>query len=250
MTATGRVIVVTGGTSGIGLATVRRFSDLGDTVHCCSRHEFDAASVLGEQAALNVFHQKVDVGSGHELSGWIRSVGNRHGRIDVLVNNAAIAIRKPVEQFTLAEFQTALNVNILSAMLATQAALPFMAIGNDAIGERRVNRTIINISSLAAVDPFPGFSVYGGCKAFLETFTRALATEVDSRGIRCYALRIGAVSTPMLRSVLPDFPADQAMNPDQIADLIQGLVECRLLFDSGSAIEFRIDNACEILHSD
>ena len=71
---------------------------------------------------------------------------------------------------------------------------------------RQSGGTIVNISSMAAVDPFPGFSVYGATKAWVELFTKAIAEEGRADGILAFSLRLGAVETPMLRGLFPDFP--------------------------------------------
>ena len=73
--------------------------------------------------------------------------------------------------------------------------------------------TIVNISSLAAVDPFPGFSLYGASKAWVELFTRATADEGRGIGIRAFAVRLGAVDTPLLRGLFPEFPARKRAVP-------------------------------------
>ena len=95
---------------------------------------------------------------------------------------------------------------------------------------------IVNVSSLAAADPFPGFSVYGGCKAWVETFTRAIAAEGREFGLRAFSVRPGAVETPMLRGVFPDFPRDQTLAPEDVAELIFSLTLPGLQYSSGEAI--------------
>jgi NAD(P)-dependent dehydrogenase (short-subunit alcohol dehydrogenase family) len=83
---------------------------------------------------------------------------------------------------------------------------------------------VVNISSVAADDPFPGFSAYGATKAFVNLFSRALHAEGSSRGIRVYCVAPGAVETQMLRGPFPEFPADQTLDADDVA----AVVECLL----------------------
>ena len=98
---------------------------------------------------------------------------------------------------------------------------------------------IVNISSVASVDPFPGFSIYGACKAWVNLFTKALAAEGKPLGIRAYAIAPGAVETSMLRSAFPDFPADHTLRPDDIAAAIEAVCDDRLAHSSGQTIFVR-----------
>ena len=79
---------------------------------------------------------------------------------------------------------------------------------------------VVNISSMAAIDPFTGFSLYGASKGWIETWTKALADEGQRKGIRVYGIRPGAVETPMLRRLFPDYPAQQCVAPTEIAEAI------------------------------
>ena len=96
---------------------------------------------------------------------------------------------------------------------------------------------IVNVSSLAAVDPFPGFSLYGASKAWMDLLTVALATEGSEKGIRVCSIRPGAVETPMLRSLFPDFPTEQCVSPEAVAERIWGCVSDPQNYESGKAYE-------------
>ena len=225
---TSRVALVTGGTSGIGLETVRQFAAKGFEVYACSRSPFDRTA-LDEKLAVNIHHDVIDVGQPDQLIGWINSIGKSKGQIDVLVNNAAFVVKKSIEEFLPNDFVQSLQVNLLAVLESTKAALPYLESTNCGV--------IINLSSMAAIDPFPGFSVYGACKAFIEVFTRAIATELLGRQVRCYSIRAGAVETPLLRSVLPEFPKEETLRPGQIAELIVRLAADTSSHKSGEPIE-------------
>ena len=95
--------------------------------------------------------------------------------------------------------------------------------------------TIINISSLSAIDPFPGFSLYGASKSWLDLMTLALAAEGKESNIRVCSIRPGAVETPMLRGLFPDFPSEQCVQPADIAEVIWGCVNDPATYPSGQA---------------
>jgi len=95
--------------------------------------------------------------------------------------------------------------------------------------------TIVNISSLSAVDPFTGFSTYGASKAWLDLLTHSLAQEGKDLDIRVCSIRPGAVETPLLRGLFPDFPSEQCVSPDRIAEEVWGCVNSPTDYPSGSA---------------
>ena len=105
---------------------------------------------------------------------------------------------------------------------------------------RQGRGVVVNISSLAAVDPFPGFSLYGASKAWLDLLTVALAAEGAEHGIRVYSIRPGAVETPLLRNLFPDFPADQCVSPHDVARQVWKCVDLPEKFASGSAFDVSV----------
>jgi NAD(P)-dependent dehydrogenase (short-subunit alcohol dehydrogenase family) len=152
----------------------------------------------------------------------------RYSRIDLLVNNAGFAPRAFLESFDERCFEQALAINCRAVYATTRAAWPALV--------RQCGGLIVNISSMAAVDPFPGFAVYGACKAWVNLFTKAIASEGRPHGIRAYAVMLGAVDTPMLRGLFPDFPAERALMPDEAAEAIVRLLDPGRAPPSGEAI--------------
>jgi NAD(P)-dependent dehydrogenase (short-subunit alcohol dehydrogenase family) len=228
------VCIVTGGTSGIGLATAERFADAGYNLALCARNEErldKTASELSKRFDARVHHAVADLSlAGHAQSFVEESVAH-FGRLDVLVNNAGLAPNSPVESFSSENFNQVLSVNVAAVFETVRAAWPTM--------KQAGRGVIINISSLAAVDPFPGFSVYGGTKAFVETFTHAIANEGKDSGIRAYCVRPGAVDTPLLDSLFPDFPTDQRVASKDVAALILNLCSDEMRYSSGEAITIK-----------
>ena len=101
--------------------------------------------------------------------------------------------------------------------------------------------TIINISSMSAVDPFVGFSTYGASKAWLDLLTHSLAQEGKDLNIRVCSIRPGAVDTPLLRGLFPDFPPEQCVTPEAVADIVLGCVTSPSDYPSGSAFPIVAD---------
>jgi NAD(P)-dependent dehydrogenase (short-subunit alcohol dehydrogenase family) len=149
------------------------------------------------------------------------------GPWEVLVNAAGYASCTPFGELTAEEFAETWNVNVLSVFRLTQLLWRKM--------QQQRSGTIVNVSSLAAVDPFPGFSAYGSSKAWVDLFTKALAKEGREWGIRAFSVRPGAVETPMLRGLFPDFPTDQTVSPDEVAEVICDLLRPGFQFSSGQA---------------
>lgn len=229
--------MVTGGSSGIGLATARRFSAEGYQLAICGRDEskLDAASNQIDRSAADAgfdcraFTMAVDLVDVEQAKSFAATTLEQFGRVDVLVNNAALAPLAEFDEISAESFEAATNVNIRSVFYLTQAIWKSM--------KQRSNResspTVVNISSMAAVDPFPGFSLYGASKAWIELLTQALATEGTDLGIRVCSVRPGAVETPLLRGLFPDFPSGQCVSPDKVAAAVWGCVSAPDQFPSG-----------------
>ncbi len=230
------VCVLTGGTSGIGLAAAKKFAQQGYHVVTCgrdvSRLEKARRAIAAAAKNAEVLTVELDLARPRDAGKLIDLALERFGRIEILVLCAAVAPLKSLEEMASQEFETAVDINIRAQFYLTQAAWQaFLRQGRGG--------TIVNVSSLAAVDPFPGFSVYGACKAWGDLFCVALAHEGKPHGIRVHSIRPGAVETPMLRGLFPDFPADQALAPQSVADLIWAVCQEAFRDSSGQPINIR-----------
>lgn len=223
------VCAITGGSSGIGLATAVRFAEAGYRVAICGRDEARLAAAAlrisgGEVAAL-----ACDLAQPRAGREFVSEVLRHWERIDVLVNNAGAAVMAPLEEISSQEFEQMVSVNVAATFDATQRAWTAMKAAGGG--------TVINIASQSARDPFPGFSVYGGCKAWVTTFSKAIAGEGRTANIRVYAVLPGAVETPMLRSVLPDLPAENTLAAADVAETVYALTLPPWRHASGSCID-------------
>jgi 3-oxoacyl-[acyl-carrier protein] reductase len=226
-----KVAVVTGGSSGVGLETAKRLAANGFHLLLCGRRRdalIAAQAVVhaaGSGECLTIPLDLAGSEAGRELVGAALA---RYGRIDVLVNSAGFAPNALIESFAEADFEQAFAVNCRAVYATTRAAWPALT--------QQHGGLIVNISSLAAVDPFQGFAVYGACKAWVNLFTKAIASEGRPHGIRTYALMLGAVDTPMLRGLFPEFPTEQTLQPDEVAEAIVRLLDVDRAPPSGEDI--------------
>ncbi|RMF77509.1 MAG: SDR family oxidoreductase [Planctomycetota bacterium] len=214
-----RTCIVTGGSRGIGLATAMRFARRGDNVVIAARNaaQLEAASREIQNVGAACEAVPVDVSTSAGAQELVEVALGRFERVDVLVNNAGAAPCKPLSDFTDDDFRQAVDTNIGGVFFATRAVWPAM--------RRQGAGVIVSVSSMASFDPFPGLSVYGGAKAWVNVFTRAAAAEGKPLGIRVFAVAPGAVETRMLREAFPDFPAERTLAPDAVAAVIESLCE-------------------------
>lgn len=227
------VCLITGGSSGIGLATARKFYESGYRVSICGRSQerLDQASELISGHTLVDSKQLLTVVADLDEPGQAKAFAEESlehfGRIDVLINNAGVAPLSPFGAITEDSFEQLINVNVRSNFYLTQLAWNTMV--------KQRGGTIINVSSLAAVDPFVGFSTYGASKAWMDLLTHSLAQEGKSLNIRVCSVRPGAVETPLLRGLFPDFPVEQCVSPEAVAALVWKCVDLPDDYPSGSA---------------
>jgi NAD(P)-dependent dehydrogenase (short-subunit alcohol dehydrogenase family) len=188
----GRVALVTGGASGIGLAIAKRFAAEAARVVVVDYNQpgLDAAMpLLHEAGATDVLPQLCDVSDEAQVERTVATVMQRFERFDVLVNNAGLMQFKPLEEFTGADWLKVLGVDLLGAFFFTKQA--FLHMGNGG--------AIVNVASIHAVETTPQVASYAAAKAALLSLNRSTAIEGKERGIRANAILPGAVDTPMLR---------------------------------------------------
>lgn len=166
------VCLVTGSTAGIGLETVNLLRAEGATVVSCGRSGGDI---------------RADLAKAGEPERVVREVESRHGRLDVLVNNVGGTEIRKLEQLTDADWQTSFELNLMTAIRATQAALPGM--------RERGSGTIVNVSSTAAKRPSSGMPDYSVMKAAMLSYSRLVADLYAKDGVRCNAVTPGPTAT-------------------------------------------------------
>ncbi len=194
----GKVALVTGGSSGMGLASALLFKEHGARLAITGREPatLDAAAARLGQDVLAV---RSDAASLADIDGLMAAVGERYGRLDVLFINAGVAHAAPIESVSEADFDAQLGINLKGAFFTIQKALPLM----------RSGASIILTTSITNQLGSPNFSVYGASKAGLRSLVKSLALELIGRGIRVNAISPGPIATPMFdRLGLPEALAE------------------------------------------
>ncbi|MEY2626716.1 MAG: hypothetical protein RJB08_475 [Actinomycetota bacterium] len=186
------IAVVTGATSGIGRAIAEALLARGDTVVGVGRSRAALAELSPSPRFVAVEHDLHDIdGFTTKLSTTVGELGG----VDLLVNNAGVAESRSIPESTPSFVQETLDVNLAAPAAAIHALWPHLA---TSCGR------IINVSSLAQLDPFPGFFAYAASKAGLHLLTVVAAAEGAPSGIRAVTIAPGVVDTPLHRSMMPD----------------------------------------------
>ena len=172
-----------------------------------------------------------DVSDPEQVDRAVTTTVDKFQRIDVLVNNAGLAPLGKVPEMPLEVFERCVAVNINAVFYLCQDVMPIMA--------SQGGGSIINISSMASFDPFPGFAAYGGSKAWVNVFTKALAAEGAADGIRAFAVAPAAVETRALRGAFPDYPTDRTLAPEDVAEVVSALLDPRCRHASGEVIRIQ-----------
>lgn len=208
----GRVAVVTGASSGIGLRTAERLVEAGALVALFARSEKRLRQVA-ERSPDRMLAVAGDVADPAAIDGLFSMVESRFGDCDLLVNNAGMVNPQLLIETAVEEWLRLFDVNVTGVFLASKRALLKMT--------RNRRGTIVNVSSISGVtgtQKFPGMVAYCASKAAVIGLTEALAAEVQEHGVRINCVSPGSVDTPMLQQASPD--AVPEMTPDDVANTI------------------------------
>ena len=187
-----QVVIVTGSARGIGAATLREFASHGyATIGLDILPEGELVAKEINQAGGECTFLQCDVSDEPRVAECVRIVGEKYGRIDVLVNNAGVVLVKPFDQITWEEFQRTTSINLGGHFLLCKYVLPFMK------AARR--GAIINMGSVSGHVGQMDHVMYGATKGAIIAMTRALAWELAPYNIRVNSISPGSVDTPMLR---------------------------------------------------
>ncbi len=186
----GKIAAITGGASGIGEATVRRFVAEGASVAFCDRDGDRGESLAAEllAAGAKVAFTQADVGTEAACLDFVNGAAARFGRLDILINNAGIRKYEKAEEASAASWNEILNVNLLSYAFCAKAAVPLMRRGGGG--------AIVNTASVRSVVAGGGNLLYDTTKAAIAGFTRGLAADHSAEGIRVNAVGPGPIFTP------------------------------------------------------
>ena len=215
-----RVVVVTGGSAGIGRATVRRLAAGGARVVTCARHGERLAEAL--QEVPGVTGLVADMADARGRTILIERVLSEHGRLDAVVLNAGLGWAGLLEDMPGEAVEAIVAVNLTGAIELTRLALPHLL----AAGRERGRADIVTVSSAAAWSPIPPLTVYSATKAGVHGFVTGLRREVAARGVRVHTVNPGFVRTEWLARGHGHPPASDAdargrlsrgIGPDRVA---------------------------------
>jgi 2-hydroxycyclohexanecarboxyl-CoA dehydrogenase len=190
----GKIAAVTGGASGIGEATVRRFVAEGASVAFCDRDNERGQRVAAEleTAGAKVAFTHADVGTEAACLGFINGAAQKFGRLDILVNNAGIRKYEKVDEASGVSWAEILNVNLMSYVYCAKAAVPLMRRNKGGAP----GGAIVNVASVRSVVAGGGNLQYDTTKAAIAGLTRGLAADHSAEGIRVNAVGPGPIFTP------------------------------------------------------
>ena len=202
-----RAALVTGGSSGIGLAIARMLREEGFALTLVSRRAEKVQAAADELGAVAV---AADVGDADECARVVAEHRERVGRLDVLVNSAGIGIAGTVDRLPTKHFDLQVGVNLRGLFLVTQAAIPLL---------RESRGLIVNLASIAGTLPTPGLATYGATKAAVISLTKSLNEELDGDGVRAIAICPGFVDTPMAE--WSGIRGDEMIQPEDCAEVVR-----------------------------
>ncbi|MGP4029147.1 glucose 1-dehydrogenase [Actinomadura sp. 3N407] len=194
-----KVALITGGSSGMGLATARRLLDEGASVVITGRDRARLDAAAKElDGGDRVLAARADAASLPDLDALMETVRERYGSLDVVFANAGIAVFGPAAEMTETDFDHAVDVNFKGVFFTVQKALPLLT----------ADAAIVVNASWTMHRGLPVGALYSATKAAVQSLTRTLAAELGPRGIRVNSVSPGYIDTPMYRGAVPEDEAD------------------------------------------
>lgn len=218
----GRAALVTGGSSGIGLAIARALGEDGYRITISARRpeKLEAtAAALGE-AGLDVQAVPAQMTDEDEVVALFKAHRERFGRLDVLVNSAGVGIGEAMDQISAKKLDIQLGANLRGLILATREGLPLLR----EAGREHGKALIVNLASVAGKAGQPWLSVYSATKAGVIGFSQSTQREVDGQGIQVSAFCPGFVDTPMTDFVKGQVDAEEMIRPEDLGEAVRFLL--------------------------
>jgi NAD(P)-dependent dehydrogenase (short-subunit alcohol dehydrogenase family) len=205
-----RAALVTGGSSGIGLAIARVLREEGFDLTLAARTREKVEGAARELGALAV---TADVADEAQCLRIVEEHRDRHGRLDVLVNSAGMGVAGAIDDLPAKHLDLQLDVNLRAVLLVTAAALPLL---------REAHGLVVSLASIAGTIPSPRLPVYGAAKAGVIQFTQTLNRAEEEHGVRATAISPGFVDTPM--TDFAPVPPERMIRAEDCAEIVRLLL--------------------------
>ncbi|WP_372791925.1 SDR family NAD(P)-dependent oxidoreductase [Paraconexibacter sp.] len=217
-----RAAIVTGASSGIGLAIAHMLGEEGFSITVAARRPEKLTAAADELRAkgYDVTEYAGNLGDEDTINAVTAQHEQTYGRLDVLVNNAGIGMGEPADQLTTKKVDIQLNTNLRAIFLFYRACLPMLR----KAGEEHRNALVVNTSSISGKSGEAWLSVYSATKHGVVGFTQAMNKELAGAGIKNCALCPGFVDTPMTDFVKEHVPAETMITPQDIAEAVRYLL--------------------------
>jgi NAD(P)-dependent dehydrogenase (short-subunit alcohol dehydrogenase family) len=217
-----KAALVTGGSSGIGLAIARALAEDGYALTVSSRRaeKLEAAAEGLRSGGHEVLDVPANMAQEEDLTKLVEAHREKYGRLDVLINNAGVGIGEAMHELSTKKVDVQLDVNLRAIVLMTRECLPML---RDA-GKEHGKALIINTASVAGKSPQPWLSVYSATKAAVLAWSQSTQKEVAGQGIGVTALAPGFVDTPMTEFVKGQVPAEEMIQPADLAESVRFLL--------------------------
>jgi len=221
------VVLITGATSGFGLATAKKFAQHGYPLIITGRREERLKTLSAELSSLTkIFYSVLDVRDSEAVTEFANNLPENFKQVGILVNNAGLALgAEPADKASLSDWHTMIDTNVTGLVNVTHSLLPIL--------KAQKSASIINLASIAANWAYPGSHVYGASKAFVAQFSRNLRSDFAGTGVRVTSLEPGLSESEFS---LVRFKGDQekydsiykgasAIQPEDIANIIFWIAE-------------------------
>ena len=238
----GKVVLVTGGSSGIGLSSACRFAQAGAITIICGRGEDKLAAAVAEIKAYagkdaKVYSYSVDIAEEASCAEFVKKLNDEHGGVDFLINNAGRSIRRAIEASydRFHDFERTMQLNYFGSLRVTMGLLPGM------VAKKKGH--VVNLSSISVLVNAPRFSAYVASKAALDAWTRCASSEYADQGITFTTVNMPLVRTPMTAptKIYDNMPL---LKPEEAADMI-----VQACVDKPVRVATRLGVFGEILHA-
>jgi 3-oxoacyl-[acyl-carrier protein] reductase len=233
---TPRIVLVTGGSRGLGASLVQAFLDQGDTVATCSRSTSEQTAAWAETYGDRFFFQATNLADRASCAELVHEVIERFDHVDVLVNNAGVAHDGVIGLASDRDVDDVIDINLKGTFAVTKLVVRRMLM----TGPGR----IINVSSIVGLSGYRGLAVYGATKAALDGFTRGLARELGGRGITVNSVAPGFIRTEMshglnegqLKQIERRTPLGRLGDPSDVAAAVLFLASDGAAFITGHVL--------------